>query len=1311
MTRLVQKIRQLLFGGSIVRVRGRPWRELTTVKHSRIFLTAAINHLLNRFSYKENTEITYTSGDQMNRTNNGYKSKKGLFATSLLSACLLLPVGTGVFATSAFAQVITGSLSGTVEDQTGAIIPNATVVLSNTLNGDKRTTKSNGSGFFTFAGVSSGDFSLSINSPGFQRLTESGIHLDPGDSRNLSSLALKTGGATETVTVDAESSVPLDTGERSDLITAEEIKHLSVEGRDVTELFKTLPGFAIANQGVTNSAYDPSQVNVSGALGNYSANGNPISGISLKLDGADITDPGNYGAAIQNVNYDQVAEVKVQVSNFGADTANGPVVVSAVTKAGGDHYHGSLYTYARTNQLDSTDALSKATGVAKDPDKQVYPGFNIGGPVLIPGTHFNHNRALTFFAGAEDYAQRNIYAYGNAASALVHALVPTAGMRTGNFSSSELQTYLGPELYGNSSYQNVNAVPTIAPDGSAIVGGQIQSTFQDPGFAAIFKTYPLPNTVPTLANPYNWQSQDFVNNDLWQVLGRVDIAISQKNHLFGRYTVERGGSGEPAAIYYNPGELNTPGGGLSSINSQSAAANLTTVLTPTLTNQLYGGIGYLDQAFVSPNASVLTAYPYQGAYANGRHVLPELANYYDQSGLPRNLIPDYSLSPIFAHKFDPEGGDTVTKVWGTHAVTFGVYISKVTNNQKAPNQATNGAISEYYLPGAGQQITDVDGTHPYMSGNWVANNFEGYTSGYSQQNILPDTNLSFWNNDGFANDSWRVVPKLTVNYGLRVEHLGLWNDNYGNGVAVFEPSLIASGAATSPFPGFVWHAIDPSLPLSGNSSKGAYVEPRVGFAFDAFGTGKTVVRGGWGEYRAHDSWNDASNAIAVTQNVSSVSYGGGGLSLKAVSGLNIATTSTAPSNTNTIGLSNPPGTYYGITQGDNQQPLTDTYSLTINEALPWKMNGLIGYVGNNSRFLLNDGSNQTVALDNVNAIPIGGLYKPNPAPGQCFGTVLTPTGINPNGVTCSVTAAGAGTAQLNNYRPLNTALVQYGALDVPVHNLYANYNGLQLAISRQTGRILFNVNYTFSKALGIQGGYNNGEPGNPFNLNDDYGPESFDRTHILNATYTFEVGNPIHNKFAGEFVNGWELSGITTFQSGADIVVTTSSPGFGLGGNIGQQNLPDGTPNPNYITISNTVYLGTPDVSLQPTLLCNPKSGLGKRQFINGNCFGTPNLLQNGPYQFPYLKGPAYFDSDLSAQKSFAITKNQNIQFRISAFNFLNHPLTTFTGDFQNEYTLNLTNPNGNNFNQGANNPALNFGTAAYSTGRRVVELMAKYNF
>jgi len=355
---------------------------------------------------------------------------------------LLVVVGI-LFSGAALAQIPTSSLAGTVQDSTDGVIPNANVVLVNAASGDTRNGLTNGSGYFTFTSLPNGDYDLTVSASGFGKFVQKGIHLDPGDSRALNQIHLGiSAGDVITVTSDA-SRIDTTSGEISSLISATDIKHLAVQGRDVTELFKILPGFANANQGINNTAYDPSQVSVNGAIGSYAANGNPLSGVSMKWDGANITDPGNYGAAIQNVNYDMVSEVKVQTSNFGADLSNGPVVVSAVTKAGGNKFHGDLYTYARTYQLNATDALAKELGNVKPPDRYVYPGFDIGGPVTIPGTNFNRNGRVTFFAGAEDYAQRNNYAYGSASSSIVHALVPTAAMRKGDFSQAQLEQYLG----------------------------------------------------------------------------------------------------------------------------------------------------------------------------------------------------------------------------------------------------------------------------------------------------------------------------------------------------------------------------------------------------------------------------------------------------------------------------------------------------------------------------------------------------------------------------------------------------------------------------------------------------------------------------------------------------------------------------------------------------------------------------------------------------------------------------------------------------------------------------------------------------
>ena len=468
-------------------------------------------------------------------------------------------------------------------------------------------------------------------------------------------------------------------------------------------------------------------------------------------------------------------------------------------------------------------------------------------------------------------------------------------MSSGDFSQQSLQQYLGG-LYPNSAYANVAQVPTYGKNDGATPSlsmGQVPTSLQDPGYKYIANLYPTPNNTASVLNPYNWQAIDYNNNDLWQAIGRVDLAISQRNHFFARYSVERGVSGEPAAIYYNPNGINTPGGGASKTNSESEAANLTTIITPTLTNQVYANFVYLSDGFSSNNLSTLTNYPYQGAYANGKTLLPELQAYNSPSGsggFPLGIFPDYT-QPIFTHKFDPEAGDNVTKVWGKHTATFGVYGTRVTNNQTQQPQngyATNGYIDNYYLPGAGASLTDlpVNGvsTSYTMSGNYVADELEGFVGGYGQYNLVPQANLYFWDNAFFGTDSWKVTSRLTFNYGVRFDHLGLWNDQHNPGIALFNPALI-SAPANSPYPGFTWHAVNPSLPKSGNHSEPFYVEPRVGFAYDVLGNGKTVLRGGFGEYRGHDSWNDTSTSTSVTEQVSSVSYGAS--SLAAISKQNV----------------------------------------------------------------------------------------------------------------------------------------------------------------------------------------------------------------------------------------------------------------------------------------------------------------------------------------------------------------------------------------------------------------------------------------
>ena len=309
------------------------------------------------------------------------------YRACLLSLCLISSV--------AFAQVTTATLTGTVADKDGAVIPHATVTVKSVATKFCRTVKSNGSGVFAFPGLNSGDYSVSITYPGFKTYQLNSIHLNPNDTRDLSNIRMALGSVTEVVTVESTNTNEVeDDGERSALITAKDLTKLSLEGREVTELLKILPGSAINNgvnggSGDSNVAFDPGTVGFGGAVGSYSMSGSPVNGVTIRSDGANLTDPSSGSASLQTINAESTAEVKVQMSNFGADSANGPLVINAVGKSGATDFHGSIYSYGRTGQLNSTDSIAKALGTTKPQDRFIYPGASLGGPIEIPGTHLN----------------------------------------------------------------------------------------------------------------------------------------------------------------------------------------------------------------------------------------------------------------------------------------------------------------------------------------------------------------------------------------------------------------------------------------------------------------------------------------------------------------------------------------------------------------------------------------------------------------------------------------------------------------------------------------------------------------------------------------------------------------------------------------------------------------------------------------------------------------------------------------------------------------------------------------------------------
>lgn len=1283
-----------------------------------------------------------------------------LLMRSLLIQGFALLLGVTMYVHSAACQTITASLGGIVTDSTGARLTGVAITLINQASRDARRTKTNGEGVFQFVAVPAGAYTLKVQRSGFEGYTEQGIELHPNDSRTLPPIALHVGSVNESVTVAAENEIATTT-ERSTLITAAEVKKLSTVGRDVSELMKTQPGFAILQTSLDNGAStDPSVVSTAGAgLMNYVGNGAPGNGTTIVSDGANVTDPGGESTQTQTVNMDMVAEVKVESSNFGADVAKGPTVITVVGKSGTSEFHGSVYTFARTYQMNAEDWFMKYNKVPQIQDRYIYPGLNVGGPVLIPGSHFNSNKKLVFSAGGEDYAQRNVYAYGSPLKSVINALVPTdqsmnangeTGMRQGNFSQAELANYLGTSvssIQANctasgslNNYYHVCAEPYTS-DGAIYTsggqGGQFANGAKsfDPGANALLNAlFPLP-TGPTVQG-YNWRALNLENQDVFQIRGRVDLAANDTNKLFAVYNTEHSEiAGIPEQIFYSPsagsttlmGGLDTPGKIRNPDTSNTASVNYTHIFGARATNEAFAALSYNGNYFYAGNANALLKstwnYNYKGIYPNATKELPQLADY-GNHGLPLAILPDFSGGRYVSKKFIPSGGDNFNLLLKSHTIKLGTYIERDTANQTDLSPQTNGQITNYYVPPGAFTDTLPDGTTVSHNtaqctfngcgANYLADFLLGDVDQFFQQNFNPQTDLYYWTISGFVQDSWKVTKRLTLDLGVRLDHISAWTDAHGIGLAAFSPSWYAAdnpNRQTSPanLPGVRWHSMMPNLPMSGDKTRFAFYSPRFGLAYDVYGDGKTIVHGGWGMYRGHDSWNDFSYAAATAQGMLIASVGGSGVNLADVDKMsgtfqcNASTTSGCPS-------------ISAVDPTDDQQPLTTTYSFTLEQSGPWKSAFQIGYVGNQSQYLLTDSNSPTLPanLQNVNAIPMDAMFKPDPNPdmtstscnnGPCYGQML-----NPDSTSAS---------QQDDYRPFP----YYTDVAVPRHILWANYNALQTSWNKQSGRLNYGVNYTWSKALGVRGGYNNGDTADPTSLRADYGPLAFDRTHVFAASYSFDEGSLVHlSRALNGILNSWMISGITQAQSGPNLQAIYS-PDLALSGTVasGPTLNSGGSSSGNAPNIDNKTILGTPDIYLMPTLTCNPTSNLQHHQYIRNDCFALPSIGQNGPANLGYLRGPRFWGSDLTLQRRVPLAENRNLEFRVSAFDFLNHAIPSFSSRYPNEAELQMT---GDSFSTThvTHSPEANgctlsdygtdcFGYAGYKTGRRVMEVSARFNF
>jgi hypothetical protein len=1164
------------------------------------------------------------------------KTLRSLCTTSFTKFATALAIA-GLFAASLSAQGVYATLTGVVSDQSTAVVAKAKVTLTDAQSGSVRETLTNNDGYFTFASVPVGTYNLAVESKGFSSYKVNGIAMSGGEKRNVD-VSLQVGNTSQAVEVagTVEQLAPVDSGEKSATLTTKELQNFVSVGSNAAEFIKIMPGFGIQN-GTSNKANFSGEtigINANGDAGSqsplnnaFSYNGLPGNSLDITADGAHVSDPGCNCDTPVNPNSDMVEEFKVMTSNFSAENQKGPAVVTSVAKSGGKDFHGSGFLYARNYAMNANDAQFNANGQQRPENKYYYPGFTVGGPVLFPKTKFNRKRdKLFFFTGYE-------YFYQVLDTGLLRATVPTPGMIQGNFSPAELSKLGAITASGGP--------PGQIKDTATYPGGIIPANLLDPNMQALAKLFPAPNANSNATGGFNYVQAETFNQNNHQWMSRVDYSISDNTKLFVRYNLQREVQLFPVGLWWrNGGQVPYPTPVQGKNRSDSVSASLTHVFNPSMTNEVVFGYTFIGFPNVFEDPSKVdrskVGYNYKGLFKNGVSQIPSFGGWGGGEAAlvfnPGGFEAGGPSAGLYANKYMPSVSDTLTKVWGTHTIKGGFFWEWIRNAQPANNN-TNGFL-------------EFNNGNPNSLGNAYADLMTGTINSYQETSFNRINDIAYHTYEGFAQDSWKVTRRLTLELGLRATHFQPWVDRLNYGYSIFDYSKYSPSCTPLQYCGFLWNKKDPTVPLGGFPTRALFWQPRFGAAYDVTGKGKTVLRGGWGRYYYHSG--QFTNGLDVSAGVVSRSLGA-----------NVNGVPVLARNLDTLNVADQASSPSAVDSKDDRQPYTDSYSFTVSQRLPWSSMMEVAYVGNQSRDL----GMTAGAGSNINLVPVGAMLN---------------QGVDPNSLTA------------DNFRPLKG----FSSLNLATNKGYANYNALQMTWVRTAGRYTVNANYTFGKAMGLL--YANGGPTyDQFNINNNYGVQSGNRTHIFNFAYSVEMGSPVHEKILGGITNGWQLSGIVQWQSGANLSALSGNGNFNVQYN--GVKLP-GTD----FNVSNVAVLGTSDIQLNPVLTCNPASGLGQHQYINSSCFAAPSRLgQNGPTVLPAMYGPAFFNWDMGLFKNFVFKESKKLQLRFNGYNYLNHPLWSFNGS---NLTLSF------DPNTGKVNSPL-FGTVTQKQGHRVIQTAIKFFF
>jgi len=1028
--------------------------------------------------------------------------------TSVLALLLLM-----MFAGLLAAQTVTGIIAGSVVDATGATVPGVTIQLLNERTGDLRTGSVNESGDFVFSGVAPGAYTIIVEAKGFKKTQKTNLNVTAAERLTAGQIVLEVGSLTESITVSGEGT-PVQTmsQDRSAVVTSAQMSGLMTRGRDFLTMLRVLPG-------VTPNA-DPAAI---GRTGFPNIQGTRMTYSTVSMDGSSINDLGSMQALGAPTNMDAIAEVKVLLSNYQAEYGRtGGGVINAVTKSGTSEYHGTAYYYKRHEQFNANTFFNNLNKVAKSRYRYNTWGGTIGGPV--PLGRFNKDKNKLFFFYSQEYLPTA------SPGSLQKVTVPSDAEINGDFSST-LDT-------GNKLIQiNDPSTKTQFP-GNKIPSSQLNKNGQ-----VLLGAFPRPNfTDRTISGGnYNYVFQELITSKQNNEVFRIDSNVTDKLRMYFR-----------GSVYRQPQDGSAVAGGMASwgmmpsefkYSSDNGVFNVNYTITPTL----------LNEASVSGHHIIQRTTPLDDSYVQklSRTTLgftvPQL-----YPGLnPLNMIPLASFGGVTnGAAFSSDARyplksadnvfditDSITKIHNKHILKAGIFLERVRYNGAAQGQ--NFGTFSFQRDSS----NPLDSNYAYS--NALLGNFYSYQE--SNSRIAPTGRATTF--EWFVQDNWKVTKRLTLDLGVRFSTYGPYGQKNGQAASFVAGKYSLANAPRLYYPAMnngarvaydsVTGAYAPALmigafvPNTGNTANGMVLDdgntfskglmnhhvmlpaPRIGFAYDPFGDGKTAIRGGFGLV-----YNTRERVLLLdlianppVQYSPTIYY---------------STFNSLAQSSGTLF----PSSGAGLDPNAKASSVMNM-SLGVQRDIGFKTVVDVSYVSTLGRHLFQ--------MRNLNTLPMGTRFESWAADSTKSGSPLADTYLAP----------------YRGYTTLN--LEEYAGS--------SNYHSLQMQANRRFAHGLqFGVNYTWAKSMDFA----SNDWGSVSQYVDrrvwNYGPSDFDKRHVVNVNWVWDMPKAtslVNNQIVKAVFNDWQFSGVATFATGTPMTpsYTTVDSTDLTGGGDGIRMVMNGNPN------------------------------------------------------------------------------------------------------------------------------------------------------